>query len=152
MRILQVCTEITKINHNYKILYWLHRILDTWNSSEVLRYPKKKLTSLRSWDCVSNELIWFQDKPVLEQRWPEVDMDYELEFVVKINGQESFAVKMPRHQLDQLKKEDAMNLAQNHETFIKYHSKKNILKTSFELYHGIQATLSLEAESKKKSL
>lgn len=88
----------------------------------------------------------------MEQRWPEVDMDYELEFVVKINGQESFAVKMPRHQLDQLKKEDAMNLAQNHETFIKYHSKKNILKTSFELYHGIQATLSLEAESKKKSL
>jgi len=85
----------------------------------------------------SNTFNW--DKPVLEQRWPEVDMDYELEFVVKINGQESFAVKMPRHQLDQLKKEDAMNLAQNHETFIKYHSKKNILKTSFELYHGIQS-------------
>lgn len=76
-------------------------------------------------------------------------MDYELEFVVKINGQESFAMKMPRHQLDQLERDDAMNLARNHETFLKYHSKKNILKTSYELYEGIQATLSLEAESKK---
>ena len=96
-----------------------------------------------------NKLVWFQDKPVLEQQWPEVDMDYELEFVVKINGQESFAMKMPRHQLDQLERDDAMNLVRNHETFLKYHSKKNILKTSYELYEGIQATLSLEAESKK---
>ena len=86
----------------------------------------------------------------MEQRWPQVDMDYQVEFVFKVNGQDSFTVKMPRYQLDKLNEEDAMNLARNHEMFVKYHSNKDILKTNFVLYHGIQAILSVEAEKKIK--
>ena len=89
---------------------------------------------------------------MLQQKWPQVDPDYKLDLICKVNGQENGVVKMPRHQLDLLDAPTAIQLGQQHDNFVKYYSNRKILQSSFDLYPGIQATLNLVVEQKKKPI
>ncbi|XP_060534857.1 probable leucine--tRNA ligase, mitochondrial [Cylas formicarius] len=51
------------------------------------------------------------DEPVLCQRWPEVDADYELELSCQVNGHEYCSVKMPRVRLEALTTDEAYDEA-----------------------------------------
>ena len=86
----------------------------------------------------------------MEQDWPQIDMDYNLELVCKVNHQEWCSVKIPRHQLDQLDQSTAMAIFEQQEAFIKHCSSRRVLKTDFRLYPGIQAALTLAVEEKNK--
>ncbi|KAM7296984.1 putative leucine--tRNA ligase, mitochondrial [Ixodes scapularis] len=51
------------------------------------------------------------DKPLMEQSWPEVDMDYNLDFLVKANDMDLLRIQLPRHRHDALTKETAYQMA-----------------------------------------
>ena len=88
----------------------------------------------------------------MEQRWPQVDSDYSLDLNCIVNTQECAIFKIPRSQLDQLDETTAFELLQKNDNFIKYYGGSKILKTSFLLYPGLQASLELVTEQKKKKV
>ena len=88
----------------------------------------------------------------MEQRWPQTDADYSLDLSCVVNDQECCLFKIPRSQLDQLDEITAFELLKKNENFIKYHGSSRVLKTSFLLYPGLQASLQLVTEQKKKQV
>ncbi|XP_064604545.1 probable leucine--tRNA ligase, mitochondrial [Liolophura sinensis] len=74
-----------------------------------------RLTSVPS---LSSLYHW--DKGVLEQNWPEVDLDYRLPFSVKVNHQTSLTLKLPRGQLEALTPETALDLIKGEHVYRDY--------------------------------
>jgi len=101
---------------------------------------------------LNNELILFlfKEKSVLEQSWPQVDMDYTLDLNCVINNQQGCTIKIPRCELDKFNVSMALELLKQDELYIKYHGTKQILKTKFDHYPGVDATLHVITEPKKK--
>lgn len=99
-----------------------------------------------------NNSIYFglQEKSVLEQQWPQVDNDYHLDLICNVNNQENCNIKIRRSELDQFDEKKALELVQKEASFIKYHSMKKILNIAFDHYPGMDATLNLFVEQKKK--
>ncbi|XP_057371482.1 leucine--tRNA ligase, mitochondrial-like [Daphnia carinata] len=89
-------------------------------------------------------------KTVLEQSWPQVDYDYNLDLVCVVNNQQGCTIKLPRSQLDTLDEAMALRLLQQDHLFIKYNSAQKILSTKFDHYPGMDATLTVITEPKKK--
>ncbi|XP_035735793.1 probable leucine--tRNA ligase, mitochondrial [Vespa mandarinia] len=50
------------------------------------------------------------DKDVLEQKWPEIDMDYKMKMNVYVDKQLFMEIKVPRHTLDKLTVQEASEL------------------------------------------
>lgn len=99
----------------------------------------------------SSEFDW--SKPVLEQRWPQVDKDYLVDMRCFVNNQECCKpIMMPRSEQDGLTESIALGLLQQNEAFLKYYGACQILKTTFEHYPGISSTIRLlvEEQNKKK--
>lgn len=83
--------------------------------------------------------------------WPQVDNEYNLDLVCVVNNQENCKIKIPRSQLDTFNETMALDLLKQDLSFQKYHSEKKILKTVFDHYPGMDATLSVITEQKKKA-
>ena len=96
-------------------------------------------------------LIYFKAKPVLEQSWPQVDMDYNLDLNCFINNQQVCTIKVPRCELDECNVSIAVQLLKQNESYVKYHRTKQILKTKFDHYPGVDATLYITTEQKEQT-
>ena len=88
----------------------------------------------------------------MEQKWPEIDQDYNLELVCIVNNQENGVFKLPRHKLDNLDEKMAMELLKQDPTYIKYHSAKPIIRIRYDHYPGMDCCLSVFTEQKKKDV
>lgn len=93
-----------------------------------------------------------QDKPLLEQRWPEIDRDYQLDLICKVNGQDCCVIKLPMTEFtpELLDQQRALQLFRQNESFLKYHSTRKVVRTEFDLCPGIQAMITLITEQKPK--
>lgn len=88
---------------------------------------------------------------MLEQRWPEVDMEYKLDLSCVVNNQECCSYKFPRREFDLLDEATSLKFLTENEIYVKYNSGLKILSTKFEHLPGVYATLSVITEPKKKS-
>lgn len=93
----------------------------------------------------TEEIKW--DKSVLEQKWPEVDMEYELDLVCQVNGQddEEVIVKMQRCLIEQLSKEGAVELALKESKIQDLLKNRSISDISYTLHPGYEAVLNISA-------
>lgn len=91
----------------------------------------------------SDEIIW--DKLVLEQRWPEVDLDYNLDLVCLINGQENAIIKMPRKDMDLLTYERATEIVLNHREIqnVLSNSNRSVKNVFYNLYKGYEGVVNI---------
>uniref|UniRef100_T1GTD5 leucine--tRNA ligase n=1 Tax=Megaselia scalaris TaxID=36166 RepID=T1GTD5_MEGSC len=96
----------------------------------------------------SDELQWNED--VLCQRWPSVDLQYKLDFTVRINGFDNAVIKIPRINLDKLTYEEAMDIAFNTDSVTSYLTDKKIRTTNLVHYPGIEAILNIFVDKVKK--
>lgn len=101
-------------------------------------------------DETSETIDW--NKDVLEQKWPEVHEDYNLDFTIYVNGEEAKVLKVPRRSLDGMAEEKAMELAFADEDVIKAMNSNSLKHTRFRSYPGCQADLyvSVKRPPKKK--
>ncbi|XP_050294862.1 leucine--tRNA ligase, mitochondrial [Anthonomus grandis grandis] len=87
----------------------------------------------------TEEIRW--DKNVLEQKWPETDMDYELDLVCKVNGYENCTIKFPRGDLAKLSKEDAIKVAMSRPEVQLPLKIRNILDVEFQVHEGFEGVI-----------
>ncbi|CAH0546082.1 unnamed protein product [Brassicogethes aeneus] len=93
------------------------------------------------------ELFW--DRPVLEQKWPETDMDYKLELICQVNGHENCCIKIPRKDLDILSKEEAVRLALSQKEVCDVLATRNVLDTVYKTYSGNDCIINFIAKSQQ---
>ncbi|KAL1517464.1 hypothetical protein ABEB36_001227 [Hypothenemus hampei] len=93
----------------------------------------------------SGEIDW--DKGVLEQNWPETDMDYELDLVCQINGNENCTVKFPRRDLDKLTKDDAVKIAMNQPEVQEMLKARNVRDIKFQFHSGFDGVVNILTDS-----
>lgn len=91
-------------------------------------------------------------KDVLEQKWPEVDLDYNLDFTIFVNGEEAKVMKVPRRSLDALKEKNALETAVEDEEVKKAMNGNGLKYAKFKSFPGCQADLylSVKRPAKKK--
>lgn len=106
----------------------------------------------------SNEIINWSGN-VLDQPWPQVDMNFDLELIFKINSFEVASTKLPRHELDIVEQKTCEDLAFKNQNVIDYIGTRGVKVINFVHYPGYQATLNIyldrpsvkEKESKEKA-
>jgi len=89
----------------------------------------------------SGEIEW--DKPILEQKWPETDMDYELDLVCQVNGIENCSVKFPRRDLQNLTKEEAARVAMNQPEVKRCLQVRNVLDVVYRVHPGFDGVVNI---------
>lgn len=91
---------------------------------------------------------WNED--VLQQKWPEVDGDYNLDFTIYVNGEETKILKIPRLILDGLEQNEAIDRAMTDSTVAKAIGGRNVKFARFKSYHGCQADLYITVKRQGK--
>nr|XP_031829558.1 probable leucine--tRNA ligase, mitochondrial [Nomia melanderi] len=71
------------------------------------------------------------DKDVMEQSWPEIDMDYNMNLISTVNDKPLKNFKIPKHKLDKMSVEDALNILTNDPDVIRRLKNKPIVQTKF---------------------
>ncbi|PSN46354.1 putative leucine--tRNA ligase, partial [Blattella germanica] len=99
-------------------------------------------------NAASKEIMW--DSDVLEQSWPEVDLNYNLELVCVINGMQKKSIRLPRQQLDNLTHDDALELALSESDLQKFMSGWKIVNTAYKLHPSFEAVISITTEKINK--
>lgn len=104
-------------------------------------------TGLTSAPYKQSEFNW--NIPLLKQPWPEVDMSYCLELVVKLNGKKQGVVKVPRRELDILSKSDALEISLKQEC-LQNLSQEHIKDVFYTLYPEYSAEINILHRCKVK--
>lgn len=94
------------------------------------------------------DIQWTEE--VLKQNWPTIDMEYKLDLTIKINAFENAVIKLPRHQLDKITYNEAMDIAFNTDSVTSYVTDRKIRTTNFVLYPGIEAILNIYLDKTDK--
>ncbi|XP_063821308.1 leucine--tRNA ligase, mitochondrial [Ostrinia nubilalis] len=94
-----------------------------------------------------NYIDW--EKSVLDQHWPEVDDDYNLSFLCKVDGADRCEIKIKSIYLKEINQETALGMMINKEPVAKW-IKTNIIRTKFELYPGCRAILHISTNRQQK--
>nr|XP_021187307.2 probable leucine--tRNA ligase, mitochondrial [Helicoverpa armigera] len=97
----------------------------------------------------SNLINW--DKNVLEQTWPQVDDQYELSFLCKVDGADRCELKIKAIDLVNLDHEKALQIMLNEES-VQQRLKSDIHKTKFELYPYCRAILHIFPKKNVKQI
>ncbi|EFN67462.1 Probable leucyl-tRNA synthetase, mitochondrial [Camponotus floridanus] len=92
------------------------------------------------------------DKDVLEQKWPEIDMDYKLVLNVYINKRQFLKLKIPRHILDKMTAEMALEYVTLDQHYQKKSDDKNIVEINLQSEKGCDASLYITMEKQKKDI
>ncbi|XP_064466582.1 leucine--tRNA ligase, mitochondrial-like isoform X2 [Ornithodoros turicata] len=80
-------------------------------------------------------------KPVMQQAWPQVDMDYNLDLLVKEGDEDLMKLMVPRYQLDTLTKEEAYQMVIKSDSLRTRLQKWPRFQVAFELHPSYMATL-----------
>ncbi|XP_014488438.1 PREDICTED: probable leucine--tRNA ligase, mitochondrial isoform X2 [Dinoponera quadriceps] len=81
------------------------------------------------------------DKDLLEQKWPDIDMDYKLTLHVFVNKRQFFKLKLPRRTLDEMTAETALEYVILDPYYQKHSHNKKIVEFSLQSEKGCDATL-----------
>ncbi|KAL6422541.1 hypothetical protein ACFW04_010651 [Cataglyphis niger] len=92
------------------------------------------------------------DKDVLEQKWPDIDMNYKLELNVYMNKRQFLKLKFPRYILDKMTAEMALEDVILHPYYKKICDDKNIVDINLESEKGCDASLYITMEKQKKDI
>ncbi|XP_053592881.1 leucine--tRNA ligase, mitochondrial isoform X1 [Microplitis demolitor] len=76
---------------------------------------------------VNDDLFIQRDKDVLEQKWPEVDSNYELDIDVIVNGAHIDTLKIPKCNIEKMSGENVAELALQSEAAKKYIKDRKII-------------------------
>ncbi|XP_026471328.1 probable leucine--tRNA ligase, mitochondrial [Ctenocephalides felis] len=95
------------------------------------------------------------NKSVFEQRWPDVDLHYNLDLAIKFNGEDHSVIKIPRFKLDVLGEDVALELAKNEKSVSEMLDTLGLRKYTYHVHKGYEAELNLITKfipkKKKKS-
>ncbi|XP_050463101.1 probable leucine--tRNA ligase, mitochondrial isoform X1 [Cataglyphis hispanica] len=92
------------------------------------------------------------DKDVLEQKWPDIDMDYKLILNVYMNKRQFLKLKFPRYILDKMTAEMALEDVILHPHYKKISDDKNIVDINLESEKGCDASLYITMEKQKEDI
>ncbi|XP_012267572.2 leucine--tRNA ligase, mitochondrial isoform X1 [Athalia rosae] len=90
------------------------------------------------------EIQW--DKDVLQQNWPEVDMEYKIPLTAYVNGHKFLELKVARYVLDKTTVEEAMQIVMADDKFQKYLKVWRVVDIKFDSVSGYGATIQLSTE------
>ncbi|XP_043279045.1 probable leucine--tRNA ligase, mitochondrial isoform X2 [Venturia canescens] len=82
-----------------------------------------------------------RDLDVLNQKWPVVDMKYNLDLDVFVNEVEIFSLKVPRYSLDEMTMEEASRLVAQSPKFLSYVGDQPINNFKFHSEPGCDAKI-----------
>ncbi|XP_078034011.1 leucyl-tRNA synthetase, mitochondrial [Augochlora pura] len=92
------------------------------------------------------------DKDVMEQTWPEIDMDYKMVLLTSVNSKHVKKIKVPKFQLDKMSAEEALDIVAN-DPDVKPHLKdRTIAETNFLSRVGYDAKMNIILEKKLKTV
>lgn len=89
----------------------------------------------------NEEIQW--DKGVLEQRWPDIDYDYNLDLVCQVNGTENAVLKMPRKDLEVLPKDVAIELAMKQAKVREVLATRTVIDVNFVIHKGYEGVVNI---------
>ncbi|XP_076292718.1 leucyl-tRNA synthetase, mitochondrial [Lasioglossum baleicum] len=92
------------------------------------------------------------DKDVMEQSWPEIDMDYNMLIHFYVNGKYSKKIKVPRYQLDKMSAEEAFDVVMNDPDVKRRLKDRTIADTRFRSKVGYDAEMSFILKKKEKTV
>ncbi|KZC11763.1 putative leucine--tRNA ligase, mitochondrial [Dufourea novaeangliae] len=92
------------------------------------------------------------DKDVMEQDWPDIDMDYRMVITLTVNNKLVKKIKVPRYKLDQLSAEDALDLVVNDPDVQRCLKNKKVAQTNFLSKAGCDAKMMIVTEKKKETV
>ncbi|XP_066156838.1 probable leucine--tRNA ligase, mitochondrial isoform X2 [Euwallacea fornicatus] len=99
---------------------------------------------------MSNEILW--ERGVLEQKWPETDMDYQLELGCQINGSEKSTVKLRRRALEGLSQEKAVELASKQPEIEKRLKNRSVVSVVFQAHPGFDSVVNFITDNPQAKL
>lgn len=97
---------------------------------------------------VCKEINWTAS--VFEQKWPEVDQNFQLELTFKVNNYVVKIIKIPRSQLDALTHETAYEAAMQNCAVVEYINSRQILRSSFVLYPAYEGIVNIVIDKPEK--
>ncbi|CAL7945583.1 unnamed protein product [Xylocopa violacea] len=86
------------------------------------------------------------DKDVIEQKWPEIDMNYKMTLDVKINNAQCTKIKISKYEMDKLSLETALGLIENDPKVQKRLRKSKIVESKLLLGAGYDSKILIKAE------
>ncbi|XP_036151176.1 probable leucine--tRNA ligase, mitochondrial isoform X2 [Monomorium pharaonis] len=86
------------------------------------------------------------NKDVLEQKWPDIDMDYKLVMNIFVNKREFIKMKIPRRTLDEMTADTALEYVILNPYYQKYSYNKNVVAVNFRSEKGCDASLYITME------
>ncbi|KYQ56523.1 putative leucyl-tRNA synthetase, mitochondrial [Trachymyrmex zeteki] len=87
------------------------------------------------------------NKPIFEQKWPDIDMDYNLVMNVYVNKREFLKMKIPRRELDKMAADTALEYVILHPYYQKYSYNKNVVDINFKAKKSCDASLYITMET-----
>ncbi|XP_034946291.1 probable leucine--tRNA ligase, mitochondrial [Chelonus insularis] len=95
---------------------------------------------------IDNDPFMNREKDVLEQRWPEVDMNYKLNLHIRIGTQEVDKIKVSRYILEQISVKEATDFAHKSDKFRNIIKKHKIIDVQFLSKPGGDAIIQFKSE------
>ncbi|KAK4873218.1 hypothetical protein RN001_015247 [Aquatica leii] len=95
---------------------------------------------------LGDEFDW--DRLVFEQKWPEVDNDYQLDLVYQVNGTELGVVKIPRSKLERMTEEDVLKVALQQKEVKKSLQTKEMVDYTYNFYTGYEGVVNIVSGKK----
>ncbi|KAL7306946.1 hypothetical protein TKK_0000704 [Trichogramma kaykai] len=90
------------------------------------------------------EFDW--DKDVLQQRWPEVDMEYKLKLNVKMNGKEFLKLRVRRRDLETMDGDDILRIVAEEEKFKRYLEGRKVTRVFYNAKRSAGAEIQITAK------
>ncbi|BET00175.1 Leucyl-tRNA synthetase [Nesidiocoris tenuis] len=92
-------------------------------------------------------VMW--DKSVLEQTWPELDDDYPLDIIVKVNNAVKATVDIPYGQFKKLTKDSATQIALSNSDVINFLRGRDVLSTDFAIFEANNAIINIRVDHRQ---
>ncbi|KYM76864.1 putative leucyl-tRNA synthetase, mitochondrial [Atta colombica] len=90
------------------------------------------------------------NKTIFEQKWPDIDMDYNLVMNVFVNQRKFLKMKIPRRELDKMAADTALEYVILHPYYQKYSYNKNVVGVNFKAEKSCDASLYITMEKQKE--
>ncbi|KAL0101395.1 hypothetical protein PUN28_018905 [Cardiocondyla obscurior] len=90
------------------------------------------------------------NKCLFEQKWPDIDMDYNLVLHVYVNKRDFLKMKIPRCKLDLMTADTVLEYVILNPYYQKYSYNKNIVAVNFQSKKGCDASLYITMEKQKE--
>ncbi|XP_017888078.1 probable leucine--tRNA ligase, mitochondrial isoform X2 [Ceratina calcarata] len=92
------------------------------------------------------------DTDVMEQKWPEIDKNYNMTLEVRVNSALVTKIKVPKYELDKLSLEAALDLTENSRDVQKRLKNRKIIESKLLSREGCDSKIFISTEKLSKSI